>query len=286
MSLEPEEPDGTPHDLSDSEIRFQALLDQAIEKLHSSEDDYVLGVVWAFRVFRGHWLFVVSMLIRRMGRSHEPSAADVVDPVDAAVVAAWGASEAPEPNPITEQRAESTQDAPQPEPEKAEEQAVPADGAVSANEQQQRYERFLERIRKEHKVRDKALDIDLRRLRGLQSIVDVFLIAAAAIALLLAIAGAVLIFTGSAAAGAVTTAVALVPGSGAAILFKLRQSLTADRVRKEDQRRRSGDQLELAQLALMDSPNRDDLISKYAGELLSNVSRRDDLEPKARGRRT
>jgi hypothetical protein len=261
---------------------FRKLLDEASEAFETSEGGILRRLRSGLAVFRGRWGIVFNGML---AWASQKSSASVdrghVEAVDRVVeqalreeesAAAGGSAAVAKPAPD----AEAVVEAPAagdvvPEPQEAETRRAASEEMVRAEQhQRERDEAFLEDVRARRQRVERELEADTRRLRFFELCVYSLLVVAAVIALTIATIGAVIILSNP-AAGAVVTGVALVPGSGAAILFRLGRTLGQQRTETAAARERNSDALESVQarLSLSDQRERDRMIGEYAAALRS-----------------
>jgi hypothetical protein len=261
---------------------FRKLLDEASEAFETSEGGTLRRLRSGLAVFRGRWGVVFNGML---AWASQRTSADVdrghVEAVDRVVEQALREEESAavgEPAGVAEPGAdaEAVAEAPAaaeavPEPEGAEPRRAAAVERVSTEQHQRdRDEAFLNDVRARRQGVERELEADTRRLRFFELSVYSLLMIAAVIALTIATIGAVIILSNP-AAGAIVTGVALVPGSGAAILFRLGRRLGEQRTQTAAARERNSDALESVQarLSLSDQRERDRMIGEYAAALRS-----------------
>jgi hypothetical protein len=285
---------GTPARPAERLEEFKQLLDQASEAFEAHEG-HLLKRLWvALSVFRGRWDVAISGMLAwasvasSAGFSRAPT--EEVEHVVEEAVRRDAAAEVGDPPPSPDEPAVATTD-----PAAAATSTSPATEAgplldsvgrtagpaeqteaarsvsLAAEERQrQRDEDLLTDIRGRREGIERELEADGRQMRFFELLVASLLVLAAVIALTIATIGAVTILNNP-AAGAVVAAVALVPGGGAAILFRLWRTIGHRRAENAAARERNRDALESlqARLSVSDQRERDRMIGDYAAALRS-----------------
>jgi hypothetical protein len=269
------EPESAASLSSDRRLReFQQLLDKVVQAFETGPGGTLRRVASALHVLHGSWRIVFVGLLAWVAHngpiSLDRRSSEEVDHVieqalrqeQAAVVGepALGDGAPVESALVTEAR-----------PQYEEPLGVsPAVDGGAERRQRERDEALLETVRSRRERIERELEAESRRLRFFEVCVYSMLVIAAGIALTIATIGAVIILS-SPTAGAIVTGVALVPGSGAAILFRLARTVAARRTETAAARERNGDALESVQarLSLADQRERDRMIGEYAAALRS-----------------
>jgi hypothetical protein len=262
-------------DEATEELRL--LLEEADRAWHQE------GASWSTRwsavlaVFRGRWRVVLRAIFGdwSAGRTHELQ--DSIDPV---VEAALEDERARLDTPPSATGIETSDESPPTQPNQvttrpdvADQTSPPPDQAttqrVTEDQHRDRDLAFLRNVEARRGSEEKDLKARVSRLERYQGHVYKMLLLAAAIALGIATVGALMIFRDHPAAGAIVTAAALVPGSGAAILFKLSRTLQDDKATLQRAREKSRDDLESIQAILVvnDPTERDRMVGEYASDL-------------------
>jgi hypothetical protein len=281
MNVTETEPVASSH-YADRLNEFRKLLDEASEAFETSEGGILRRLRSGLAVFRGRWGIVFNGMLAwtsqkssaSVDRGHVEAVDRVVEQAlrDEESAAAGGSAAVAKPahdaGAVVE--APATGDV-VPERREAETRRAAPEEMVRADQhQRERDEAFLEDVRARRQRVERELEADTRRLRFFELCVYTLLVVAAVIALTIATIGAVIILSNP-AAGAVVTGVALVPGSGAAILFRLGRTLGQQRTETAAARERNSDALESVQarLSLSDQRDRDRMIGEYAAALRS-----------------
>jgi hypothetical protein len=255
----------SPSDQRVEELR--QLLDEASAVFEASDRPFLQRLWSALHVFRGRWGLVFGGMfawatgnVAGMDGGHVAAA----DRVDEQAVLEERPPVATQPAPAAAAEAVPvTEDA-------VLEQAAAAASASAELDQRERDEALLDSVRTRRERSERELEGDTKRLRFFELLIYSLLVIAAVIALAIATIGAIIILT-SPAAGAIVTGVALVPGSGAAILFRLGRTLGQRRAETAAARERNADALESVQarLSVSDQRARDRMIGEYAAALRS-----------------
>jgi hypothetical protein len=261
---------------------FRKLLDEASEAFETSEGDFLRRFRSALAVFRGRWGVVFHGILAwgmhagsaGVDRGHVAAVDRVVEQAlhDEDALAVDEVAEVVEPA-LDDKAVADAQIAAEalPDTEAAERtRALEPEGANAVQRQRERDEALIEDVRARRQAVERELEADAKRLRFFELCVYSLLVIAAVIALTIATIGAVIILSNP-AAGAIVTAVALVPGSGAAILFRLARTLGLQRKETAAARERNSDALESVQarLSISDQSERDRMIGEYATALRS-----------------
>lgn len=249
---------------------FRRLLDQASDAFETHEGGFLKRLWLALSVFRGRWdvavngMFAWASVASSAGfsRAHTERVDHVVEEAvrrDEEAKAADPMLGAEPPTAVTAEPAAAPQST-----------AERSESPAAAERQRERDEALLTDIRARREGIERELEADGRQMRFFELLVCSLLVLAAVIALAIATIGAVMILSNP-AAGAVVAAVALVPGGGAAILFRLWRTIGHRRTENAAARERNRDALESlqARLSVSDQRERDRMIGDYAAALRS-----------------